>query len=105
MRPSTLAVLAESRLPVGSSHNSSGGAVTNARASATRCRSPPDRTVGGYSAARRETDPVEGGHGPLAAAGSWAPEIQLGQHHVVDRAAKTEQVERLENETDLLCAQ
>jgi len=31
-----------SRLPVGSSATSSGGATTSARATATRCCSPPD---------------------------------------------------------------
>lgn len=39
-------VVRESRLPVGSSHNSSAGRPTSARAIATRCRSPPDMVDG-----------------------------------------------------------
>src|SRR5205823_13365839 len=42
----TPAPVAASRLPVGSSAKSSFGSVTNARASATRCCSPPERCLG-----------------------------------------------------------
>ena len=45
-RPSTSAVDAESRLPVGSSARISAGSVTSARATATRCCWPPDSSPG-----------------------------------------------------------
>lgn len=38
--------LRESRFPVGSSHNRSFGGAATARAIATRCRSPPERSAG-----------------------------------------------------------
>ena len=42
-----------SRLPVGSSASTQAGRVTSARASAARCRSPPESCPGGGRAARR----------------------------------------------------
>ena len=45
-RSSTRRPLAESRLPVGSSAITMGGSTTKARASATRCCSPPESCTG-----------------------------------------------------------
>ena len=42
--------VAESRLPVGSSANTIDGSLTSARAMATRCRCPPDISVGRWRA-------------------------------------------------------
>ena len=42
----TVAPVAKSRLPVGSSASSTAGRTTKARASATRCCSPPESTLG-----------------------------------------------------------
>ena len=44
-----------SRLPVGSSHNTRPGRCTSARASATRCFSPPDSSCGRWWSLRRES--------------------------------------------------
>ena len=46
IRAMTFSPVAKSRLPVGSSASSTSGRTTKARASATRCCSPPDRTLG-----------------------------------------------------------
>lgn len=46
IRSMTVTPVAASRLPVGSSANSRSGCTTNARASDTRCCSPPDRVRG-----------------------------------------------------------
>ncbi|ONR51323.1 hypothetical protein A8E12_08985 [Burkholderia cenocepacia] len=46
IRSMTAWPVAASRLPVGSSANRIAGRVTNARASATRCCSPPDSSFG-----------------------------------------------------------
>ena len=51
IRSNTSPAVRRSRLPVGSSASTQRGAVTSARASATRCRSPPESSPGG---ARRD---------------------------------------------------
>ena len=50
MSPRTSPAVAESRLPVGSSHSRTDGRLTSARAIATRCRSPPESCEGRASA-------------------------------------------------------
>ena len=103
---STSSVDLVSRLPVGSSASSSDGAVTRARATATRCCWPPESSFGSWSirsasptccraasalacAARRRLDPAVGQR-----------QLDVGQ-----RAHARDQVERLEDEADLAVAQ
>ena len=94
------AVVAESRLPVGSSHSSSAGAPIRARAIATRWRSPPDSWVGRNSA--RWPSPTRSSAaapGPRRLAPGRLP-VDLGEHDVLDHRAVREQVEGLEDEAD-----
>ena len=60
---STSSSLVESRLPVGSSSRSTLGCTTSARATATRCCSPPESCVGRWAArSERPTSPSAGEH-------------------------------------------
>ena len=94
----------ESRFPVGSSASRMLGWLTRARATATRWRCPPDSSAGRWSL--RSPSPTASS----AADGALAP--FLGRHAGVDQrqldvvqgAGAREQVERLEDEADLLVA-
>ena len=52
-------VFAGSRFPVGSSHSSSFGLLTSARAIAVRCCSPPDSSLGIHTALVCKPDEIE----------------------------------------------
>ena len=68
--------LLRSRSPVGSSHSSSVGSVTIARAIATRCCWPPESSRGIVLRAVGEADDLQRGRDALAA---LAPAAELGE--------------------------
>ena len=82
-RASTDSVLAESRLPVGSSQSRMLGSPTSARAIATRCFSPPESLLG-LKPTRWEADLVQRLEGALLAALARIAAVDLGEHHVVE---------------------
>ena len=71
-----LPAVRRSRLPVGSSASTQRGAVTSARASATRWRSPPESSPGRCSTRWPEADALEHRALPAraTAAGAIAPD-------------------------------
>ena len=96
---------AVSRLPVGSSANSTDGSVTMARAIATRCICPPDSSAGVC-----DSQPVR----PTAASASRARWCRSPRGHaaiderqldVLERGRAVEQVEALEDEAEVVAAQ
>ena len=62
----TVSAVASSRLPVGSSASTSAGLLASARATATRCCSPPDSLDGRWSGAGRGRASPSSCFGPLA---------------------------------------
>ncbi len=94
------APVAESRLPVGSSASTAGGAPATARAIATRCRSPPDSWVGPGGGPVRQADPVQGVQRqppPLAPADAG---VQQPVGHVAEHGLVLGEEELLEHEPD-----
>ena len=86
---------------VGSSSSSSPGSSISARASATRCASPPESSAGRASRARRrEPEPVEQRARAIAAAGFAMPRARSGNatFSIADRCGKSRQV--LEHDAD-----
>ena len=104
-RSATASVLALSRLPVGSSASSRRGALTMARAIATRWRSPPESACGRLLIRCAEPDPPERG------LGAYAPvlgrDAVAHQRHldVLARGQRRQQVEFLKHDADLLAPQ
>ena len=95
----TVSPVAKSRLPVGSSASSSAGWTTKARASATRCCSPPESTLRIVAQPLAQADAAQhlGRQRPRVGAA-----LQLErQHHVLERVQVAEQLEALEHEADL----
>ncbi len=94
----------ESRLPVGSSANTTAGRVMSARATATRCCWPPESSEGRW--VRRSLSPtvsiscVEPG-----LVGRLAPGDPQRQRDVLLGREHREQVEELEDEAELVAAQ
>ena len=98
----TVSPVAKSRLPVGSSASSSAGLTTKARASATRCCSPPGEHPRIVAQPLAQADPPQHLGGQRPRVGSA---LQLErQHHVLQRVQVGEQLEALEDEADLLGA-
>ena len=95
-----MSAVCSSRLPVGSSARTSGGLLASARATATRCCSPPDSLEGRWSRrsrgrARRAT----AARARRAACGVGAAD-QLGQNHVLGRAELRQQMVELVDEAE-----
>ena len=94
---------AESRLPVGSSANSTVGRLISARAIATRCCWPPESSAGRWvSRSRRPVSSMtvlEPGRVGLAAGDGQR------QEHVLPRRQHRQQVEELKDEADVVAAQ
>ena len=81
-----------SRLPVGSSARISAGSVTIARATATRCCSPPDSSVGSWSSRSprpSRSSAAAGARQPLPAADAL---VQQRRRDVVERRRPRQQV-------------
>ena len=79
-RSATFRAESRSRLPVGSSHSSSCGRITSARASAVRCRSPPDSSRGPVLEALAEADPLEQRARPRRVVAGRGRHQRRGQH-------------------------
>ena len=95
-----------SRFPVGSSARSRGGSSTSARASATRCASPPDSSPGRWSTPRSQPHALEQHAG--ADAEGLAPVHPLMQRrhgHVLQGGELGQQVMALEDEADVAVAE
>ena len=92
--------VARSRLPEGSSARSARGDRTSARATATRCCSPPDISPGPVMAAVREPHLLEEGlrRPPRLPVGNARDEQR--HHHVLEGGELREQVVELEDEAD-----
>ena len=97
----TSAERSESRLPVGSSARISDGRLTSARAIAARCCSPPESSAGRWSP--RPASPTRSSASPAAALAADAPDpgVVAGEHHVLERGQRRDQVEVLEDEAHL----
>ena len=94
-----------SRLPVGSSASTMRGRVTSARATAARCRSPPEAATGRCVEPLAETDALEQ-PARLARRLRRAPcGAQERHRHVFERGELRQQVVKLVDETHRLVAQ
>ena len=93
----------ESRLPVGSSAKMTAGRETSARATATRCCWPPESSDGRCVEPVAQPDGVDQLVDPLLV-GLAAGDRQR-QQDVLLRGEDRQQVERLEDEADLVAAQ
>ena len=100
---STAAPAPESRLPVGSSANSTVGLAISARAIATRCCWPPDSSAGLWP--RRSVRPTRSMQRVDLGTGRLHPGDRERQRDVLLRRQRRQQVERLEHEPDVLAAQ
>ena len=101
MSSKTDAALRPSRLPVGSSASTSAGRVTSARATAARCRSPPDSCVRPMIEALPEADALE--QMPRACRSACA--VRLAPHQqrhrdVLERRELRQQVMELVDEAE-----
>ena len=75
-----------------------------ARAMATRCCWPPESCDGKWCSRALRPDAVERRLGQLAPLGVRHPPVEQRDLHVVEHAQIADQVERLEDEADLLVA-
>ena len=101
----TLAALRPSRLPVGSSASTRRGAVTSARATAARWRSPPESWCGRCSRRAAQADPLEQrARGAARLAHPGAPHQQR-HGHVLQRGELRQQMMELVDEADGAVAQ
>ena len=100
--PSPRAVRSGSRLPVGSSARRSAGSAASARATATRCCSPPESDGGNLSA--RCSSPTERSsacHLPADLRAGAAPRTSSGKRDVLGDRAVRQQLEVLEHHPDV----
>ena len=94
-----------SRLPVGSSASRTRGALASARASATRCCSPPDSSAGRWLSRAREAEEAEQLARPRRRFGALQAGDHLRQDDVLQRREFRQQVMELIDEADLRPAQ
>ncbi len=96
----------ESRLPVGSSANTSSGREPRARAIATRCCWPPESSHGRCLSLGTSSERHQQIVDPLLLGGRGLAPVQLeGQFDVAEHIQGRNEVERLEHEPDLAAAQ
>ena len=101
----TRSPVTESSAPVGSSASSRARSPTIARAMATRCCWPPDRSSGKRSSGPSMATAAQR-LGRLLAGRACGHAVDLErEHHVLDRGERRDQVEPLEDEADALPAQ
>ena len=93
----------ESRLPVGSSANSTVGSDTSARATATRCCWPPDSSDGRWLV--RSASPTRSTTASYQSCVDLAAGELQRQEDVLLGRQRRQQVERLEDEADVRAAQ
>ena len=101
MRSNTSPAVRRSRLPVGSSASTHFGCVTSARASATRCRSPPDSSPGRCFRRCAEADARRASRPPRRCA-SRGDMRRISERHrrVLDRVELRQQVMELVHEAE-----
>ena len=93
--------VAGSRLPVGSSARRTRGLDHGARASATRCCSPPESSPGLWVKRCAEADALEQRARPRLRLGSCGgPAMSAGIAHILERGELGQQVVELEDEAD-----
>ncbi len=97
---STVRPLAASRLPVGSSARRRRGDLTSARASATRCCSPPESLAGQVLGAVGQADLLEGRQRPAPPFRGGDARVEQRKLDVAAGGLVPEQVEALEDESD-----
>ena len=94
----------ESRLPVGSSASSNMGSLANARAMATRCRSPTESFTGRWFS--RWLMPTSSSNSPaFFIRAKRKAAFEHGHLHVFQRRKDGQEVERLEDEAQFLRAE
>ena len=94
------ALVAESRLPVGSSARRSFGESTSARASATRCCSPPESSPGRWVTRSRQAHLGEERARRASISRCALALDEARHHHVLERVELGQQVVELEDEAD-----
>ena len=94
----------ESRAPVGSSAKTICGRLARARAAATRCCWPPESCDGRWREPLGEPDGLDDRLRPSAASG-LRPAIRIGSTMFSAAVMRRQQVERLEDEADLVATQ
>ena len=95
-----------SRLPVGSSASSSAGRWISARATATRCRSPPDSSAGRWSSRSDQADAARAARGAqLLGVGRSSSPTSVGTSTFSSTRALRQQVVVLEDEADVPVAE
>ena len=101
----TMSAVASSRLPVGSSASTSAGRLASARATATRCCSPPESWLGRWVEPLAEPERAEQRSRPararLAAVGAAD---ELRQHDILDRVEIGQQMVELVDEAERVAA-
>ena len=102
-RPSTSSLDFESRLPVGSSANTTAGRDTSARATATRCCWPPDSSAG--RCVSRSPSPTVSISRSNHSRVRPPPRDRQRQQHVLLGRQHRDQVEELEDEAELVAPQ
>ncbi len=102
-RPSTSPEAFESRLPDGSSANTTAGREISARATATRCCWPPDSSAGRWE--RRSRMPTVSTSVSNHSRSGLRPAIDERQQDVLFGVEHGQQVEGLEDEADPVAAQ
>ena len=94
----------ESRLPVGSSASRIDGLFTSARAMATRCRCPPDSSLGRWSSREPSSTFSSAAFARACAIARRDAGVTSGSSTFCSAEARGSRVERLEHEPDLLVA-
>ena len=99
-KSSTAAPDCESRLPVGSSANNSGGSLASARAIATRCRCPTESWAGRWQARSLNPTRANRSEARWPRCSARAGPFEHRHLHVLPSRQRRQQVKRLEHETD-----
>ena len=103
IRQGRRSAVASSRLPVGSSASTNGGRLASARATATRCCSPPDSFDGRWSGVG-EAERTEQGFGAFARGGGLGAVDQLRQDDILARVEVGQQMVELIDEAQCVAA-
>ena len=100
-RASTSTLVRVSRLPVGSSARITAGSLTSARAMATRCCWPPESWLGWWSARSARPTAARRARARVLRSRAVSAGVEQGQLDVLERGRARQQVELLEDESDL----
>ena len=100
-----MSAVASSRLPVGSSASTSAGRLASARATATRCCSPPDSWLGRWVRRWPRPSAVSRSLGARVGVGARGAVDQLRQDDILDRVEIGQQMVELVDEAERVAAQ